>query len=112
MVTVDRRMTPRFNLHTSLSFHRMEGLSDGEQRTKAINMSTGGIYFATTLAMRVGEAVEILLEMPRRVTGAKATVRRFTGRVSHIERNTLPHGLSGIGVQLLYYEHDSTRLGV
>jgi len=104
--TRERRITPRFKIHTSLSFHRMETQSEGEQHTKAINISSRGVYFATTLDMLVGEAVEVLLEIPQRVAGVKATVRRFTGRVTHVESKDLSTGISGIGVQLLYYERD------
>ena len=106
MSTRERRITPRFNLHTALSFHRMDAPSEGEQQTKAINISTRGVYFVTSLAMLVGEAVEILLEIPKRVTGTEASIRRFTGRVRHVESENMPAGISAIGVELLYYEHD------
>jgi hypothetical protein len=106
MAASERRITPRFKLHTPLSFHRMEALSEGVQQAKAINISTRGVYFTTNLVLRVGEAVELLLQMPKRVTGAKPSNRRFTGRVTHVEWQNMPLGLSGIGVQLLYYERD------
>jgi hypothetical protein len=110
MVMSERRITPRFKLHTPLSFHRMEALSEGEQQAKTINISTRGVYFTTNLVLRVGEAVELLLEMPKRVTGAKVSSRRFTGRVTHVELENMPRGLSGIGVQLLYYERDLVKI--
>ena len=110
MAISERRITPRFKLHTPLSFHRMETLSEGEQQAEAINISTRGVYFTTDLVLRVGEAVELLLEMPKRVTGAKASSRRFTGRVTHVELKNMPQGLSGIGVQLLYYERDLVKM--
>jgi hypothetical protein len=69
-----------------------------------INISPGGLYFATTLVMSVGEAIEILTEMPERVTGAKAIIQKFTGRVAHVESKNMPPGYSRIGVQLLHYE--------
>ena len=72
-----------------------------------INISTGGVYFATTIVMSVGDAIEILTGMPERVTGAKAIVRRFTGRVAHVESKNMPQGYSRIGVQLLYYERSA-----
>jgi hypothetical protein len=100
----ERRVTSRFNLHTPLSFRRMEAPSKQEQ-ANAINISTRGVYFITNLDTCVGDAVEILLEVPKRVTGTKAINRRFAGRVVHVESN-MPRGQTGIGVQLLYYEHD------
>jgi len=84
----------------------METVSKGEYQARAINMSTRGVYFATNVILFVGEALEILLEMPKRVTGVKAGIRRFAGRVAHIESTNMLPGLSGIGVQLLYYERD------
>jgi hypothetical protein len=110
MAISERRITPRFKLHTPLSFHRMEALSEGEQQAKAINISTRGVYFVTNLALHVGEAVELHLEMPKRVTGSKVCSRRFTGRVTHVELENMPLGLSGIGVQLLYYERDLVKV--
>ncbi len=106
MATSEHRITPRFQLHTRLSFRRMETVSKGEYQARAINMSTRGVYFATNVILFVGEALEILLEMPKRVTGVKAGIRRFAGRVAHIESTNMLPGLSGIGVQLLYYERD------
>ncbi len=106
MLTSEHRVTPRFKLHTPLSFHRMGMLAEGEHQAKAINISTRGVYFATNVVLCVGEAVEVLLEMPKRVTGVKVGLRRFAGRVTHIESKNMPQGLWGIGVQLLYYERD------
>src|ERR1700720_4453262 len=110
MVAPEHRITPRFKLHTALSFHRMETPSGGAHQAKAMNISTRGVYFATDIVLSVGEAVEVLLEMPKRVTGVKAGMRRFTGRVTHIESKNMPQGHSGIGVQLLYYEHDLVKI--
>ena len=39
-------------------------------------------------------------------------MRRFAGRVTHIEPKNMPPGLSGIGVQLLYYERDLVKVAV
>jgi hypothetical protein len=102
----ERRITPRFNLHTPLTFHRLEVLSEGEQEAKAINISTRGVYFMTNLGVCVGEAVAVSLEVPRRVTGSQPKNRCFVGRVAHVELESMPQGESGIGVELLYYEHD------
>jgi len=106
MAKSERRITPRFKLHTRLTFHRKEAVSQGTHEAKAINVSTRGVYFATSLAFCVGEALEVCLEVPRRVTGTKSINRRFAGRVAHVESQCLPSGQSGIGVQFLYYEAD------
>lgn len=110
MGTHEHRITPRFRVHTPLSFHRMETLSEGEHQAKAINVSTRGVFFATNVVLCVGETLEVLLEMPKRVTGVKGGIRRFAGRVAHVESKNMLPGLSGIGVQLLYYERDLVKV--
>jgi hypothetical protein len=104
MAASERRITPRFKLHGPLSFHRMETVYDGEHHSRTIDISTRGVYFATKITLSVGEAVEVLLKMPKRVTGVKTILGRFTGRVTHIESKNMPLGVSGIGVQLLCFE--------
>jgi len=106
MATSERRITPRFKLHIPLSFHRIEESCEDAQQAKAINISTRGVYFMADRAMCVGEALEVLLQMPKRVTGIRGATRRFIGRVSHVEVQSTVQGQTGIGVQLLYYEHD------
>ncbi len=110
MGTPEHRITPRFKLHTLLSFHRMQTPSEGEHQAKSINISTRGVYFGTDANLCVGERVEVLIEIPKRVTGVKVGVRRFVGRVTHVQSKDMPEGLSGIGVQLLYYERDLVRI--
>jgi hypothetical protein len=105
MPTPDDRITPRFKLHTPLSFHSMETPLDVRQ-AKCINISTRGVYFVTDAVLRVGEAVEVVLDMPKRVTGSKGGIRRFTGRVTHIQPKNILREAFGIGVQLLYYARD------
>jgi hypothetical protein len=106
MARLERRITPRFKFHTPLTFHRKEASSEDTQETNAINISTRGVYFATSLDLSVGESVEVSLELPRRVTGAKPINRRFASRVAHVEPECTPQGQSRIGVQFLYYELD------
>ena len=106
-VSIDRRSTPRFKLNTSLSFSRRMSLSDSEQ-TRALNISITGVCFATRLALSVNEVVEVLLEIPKQVTGTMAIPRRFTGRIAHVDSQTNLPGYSRIGVQLLYCETVAT----
>ena len=104
MFTPNRRTTPRFKLQTSLCFNRVDQQSDSEHKAKTSNISSTGVCFATSLVVSVGEAIELFLEIPRRVTGATAIARRFTGRITHIDCCDGPAGHSRIGVQLLYGE--------
>ncbi len=103
----ERRITPRFKLRTHLTFHRKGPQLEGTQETNAINISTRGVYFASSLVFCVGESLEVSVEVPRRVTGTKSINRRFASRVTHVEPRSTPQGQSGVGVQFLYYEPDS-----
>jgi hypothetical protein len=104
MPVSDNRITPRFSLHAPMSFHRTGTLSEDEYKASTINISIHGVYFATEVFLQVGESVEVLLGMPKRVMGVRVGIRRFLGKVTHIESmDTLP-GLSGVGVHLLYFE--------
>jgi hypothetical protein len=87
-----------------MSFCRTKTVSDDEHKASTINISIRGVYFATQVFLQVGESLEILLGMPKRVAGVKAGIRRFWGRVAHIEPMNPLSGLSGIGVHLLYFE--------
>jgi hypothetical protein len=82
-------------------------LSDSEQ-TRALNISTTGVCFATSLAVSVNEVVEVLIEIPKQVTGTLAIRRRFTGRIAHVDSQADLPGYSRIGVQLLYCEAVAT----
>jgi hypothetical protein len=104
LATPENRITPRFRLHAPMSFCRTEIFSDDEYKASTINISIRGVYFATQVFLHVGESVEILLGMPKRVAGVKAGIRRFLGRVTHIEPLSALPGLLGIGVHLLYFE--------
>ncbi len=104
MAIPERRITPRFKFPTPISIHRTEASNENEVRSKAINISREGLYFVARVKLSVGETVEVLVKMPKRVTGVETGTRRFVGRVRHIEMEGIPEGQSGIGVQLLYYE--------
>lgn len=104
MFTPERRMTPRFKLRNWLAFSRTVPPAQGPQETKAIDISTTGVCFATSLPMSVGEVIEVVLGIPKRVTGEPAIIRKFTGRVTSVVPATNSAGPSRIGVQLLYGE--------
>ncbi|MGA7915030.1 MAG: PilZ domain-containing protein [Candidatus Acidiferrales bacterium] len=104
MRTSERRISQRFKLRTPMAFHRLGSLFEGECLVRCINISSEGIFFATRLRLTVGERLELTLEVPKRITGARtAQYRRFTGRVARVVSN-LPQGFLGIGVQLICYE--------
>jgi PilZ domain len=100
----NRRNTPRFKLQTSLYFSRIKSLADGEHEARTINISKTGVCFFTGHAVEVGEVIKVLLEIPRRVTGVTASTRRFTGKITRINRDDSVAQVSRVSVQLLYSE--------
>jgi hypothetical protein len=105
----DQRNTPRFKLQTSLSFSRLQPWFGGGHQARAVNVSTTGVCFATSLVMSVGEVIEVSLEIPKRVTGVTATTRRFTGRITRIDCDANVAERSLVSVQLLYSEALGSR---
>ena len=102
--TPDHRSTPRFKLQTSLIFTRRKPLPHCEQKTRTINISSTGVCFATDLDVSVGEVIDVVLVIPKRVTGLAAVIRKFAGRITHVDRNHDALGHSHVGVHLLYCE--------
>ena len=101
MAASERRIARRFKLRIPLRFHRLNTLCERDQGENSINISSSGIYFTTNLPLSVGEAVDILLKMPKQITGTHGIESCFTGWVTHVESTKLPEGYSGVGVQFL-----------
>lgn len=103
MFASERRTTYRRKLHLPLHFHRQDPLIEGEHGATSVNVSTSGVYFISSLPLLVGEKIAVSMKMPKKLTGEKASNRLFTGRVTHVNSQGSPPGLSRIGVHLLYY---------
>ena len=109
MPSSERRTTRRLNFHLPLNFRRPNAISEGENGAVSINVSAGGVSFHTTLALLVGERIEVAIKMPRQITGAMPCKHLFTGRVTHVESQTALPACLRVGVHLLYYEAESGR---
>jgi len=68
------------------------------------NLSKGGVFFATDLALKMGERIELLLKMPREITGVRASEWQCTGYVVRVERVSSLRGQFGVGVKFDCYE--------
>jgi hypothetical protein len=100
MNTNERRLTNRFNLKVPVRFRLLSNAATPEQKAESVNLSQRGVYFATGFPPPVGALVELIVKMPREVTGPAATELRCTARVVHVEPDTFMDGKSGVGVQL------------
>jgi hypothetical protein len=101
--TTDRRLSRRLCFKTPLRVHIWKSAAP-EQRTESLNLSQNGVFFATDSAIREGETVEILLNMPEEITDEPSAEWRCTGHVVRVERVDSTRGKMGIGVQFDCYE--------
>jgi hypothetical protein len=99
----ERRISQRYKLQTPLAFHRLGQLFGGERIVRSIDISVGGVRFATAERVTVGERIQLSVLAPVQITGDQEMYRRFTGRVAHVDSRN-ENGYAGVGVQWLYYE--------
>jgi Tfp pilus assembly protein PilZ len=100
---IERRSSRRVQFKTALRV-RLWKSGSTEQRAESENLSERGTFFATDAPLAIGSALEILLKMPKEITGKPATEWRCTGRVVRLEPADTPQGKLGVGVQFDCYE--------
>src|SRR5258708_30949464 len=110
MSVSERRIARRFILNVPLQLLPIKGPSQAAWAVETMNISTRGVYFATDLPLCQGQLVQVLLQMPKEVSGNVMNERRFTGRVAHVHPNGFANGMSGVGVHFLYYEEIALQL--
>jgi PilZ domain len=103
MQTRERRRTERFNLGIRLSVSVLNSTAP-EQRTESLNVSAGGMYFATNLPLCRGTGVQLLFNMPEQITRRPASDWVCMGHVVHTKPVRAPNGWLGVGVQFDCYE--------
>ena len=104
MTISDRRFSNRYRLKVPLVFCATSSLLAKGHLEKSTNISLRGVYFMTGEPVSVGLSVQVLLRMPKRLSGKQAIHRVFTGRVSHIESQDSQNGILGVGVEFFYWE--------
>ncbi|HVH72109.1 MAG TPA: PilZ domain-containing protein [Candidatus Dormibacteraeota bacterium] len=100
----ERRNGHRFIMRVPLRFHATKEDVRREESASSMNISTHGVYFATDLKVDEGRLVQLHLKMPKEIVGDDVEEWSFTGRIAHVERLSRQNGLSGVGVQFLFYE--------
>jgi len=103
MRPIERRRTQRFNLGIRLDVSLLNSLKP-EQRTESLNVSAGGVYFATNLPLRRGTGIQLLFKLPEEITHMPAIDWICMGHVVHVRRVASPNGSLGVGVQFDCYE--------
>jgi hypothetical protein len=109
IASLDRRLSRRLCFKTPLRV-RVWKISSPEESTESLNLSQGGIYYATNSAIREGEIVEILLNMPEEITDEPSLDWRCTGHVVRVDRIDSTWGKMGVGVQFDCYEVSPTEI--
>jgi hypothetical protein len=99
----ERRFLPRVNIEIPMRFRHATEASP-EQACQTINVSVLGAYFSVEVAPKVGELVQVWIELPETVTGKQVARYRFTARVIHVEPDRPVPRKNGVGVNFYSYE--------
>jgi len=75
-----------------------------EHQCETINVSMLGAYFSVNVAPKIGELVQVLIELPEKVTRKQVARYCFTARVVHVEKDRPVSGTNGVGVNFYSYE--------
>jgi|SRR5713101_6990737 len=104
MSNANRRASHRFIMKVPLRLRSVKAPPLAECAVQSMNISTRGVYFATDLPLREGQLIQVLFRMPEEISESGGNERRFTCRVAHVQPHGFANGMSGVGVQFLYYE--------
>lgn len=92
----ERRFLPRVNLQIRMRL-RHATKATPEQLCQTINVSMLGAYFSAKVAPKVGDLVQVFIEIPKEVSRKPTAHYCFTARVVHVEA-------SRVGVNFYSYE--------
>lgn len=98
-----RRQTERFELRIGLRVSVPKSRAQ-EQRTESLDVSEGGMFFATNLRLRRGAPVQLVFKMPEEITHKPAAEWVCMAHVVHLRPLSFWKGWLGVGVQFDCYE--------
>jgi hypothetical protein len=99
--SAERRQLTRYSLRTPLRFRALGLASDSSLHfTEALNVSRGGFYFASSAPLQVGTPLEVMLRMPKEVTGAAAQETNCLARIVHARKEPFGDGRMGFGAEI------------
>ena len=97
----ERRQLTRYNMRTPLRFRALGVATDATVHfTEAVNVSSGGFFFASSAPLQIGISLEVTLRMPKEVTGTKEEEMRCTARVVHARSEPYGDGRIGFGAAI------------
>jgi hypothetical protein len=104
MSSSERRIDTRVNIRVPLRFRALNSPGATEQVAESENISQRGLFFSTSVPLKVGTPVEVSLRMPQEVAGRVASDVRCVARVVHVKPSAAPGGVAGIGLHIERYE--------
>ena len=104
MSSSERRIDPRVNIRVPLRFRVLNNPGSTEQTAESENISQRGMYFTTTIPLKVGTPLEVSLRMPRELAGKSASDVKCVARVVHVHSNSMLGGRAGVGLHIERYE--------
>lgn len=104
MLEDDRRHAHRYNLRIPLEIEVAGSRDVPAQETESLDISGRGLKFVSTLPLRAGAILQILLRMPKEIVKKPIGDWRCQCRVVHVEENQPPDGRLRAGVEIQYYE--------
>ena len=104
MSSSERRIDTRVNVRVPLRFRALNLANAPEQIAESENISQRGVYFETTVPLKVGTPLELSLRMPQELTGKTSADVRCMARVVHVRQSLQAGGKSGIGLHIERYE--------
>ncbi len=107
----ERRSTPRFSQKSPVRFRPADLQGKSYLTGETVNISAQGVYFVTDSRPLVGALIQLVVAMPREITGKPPAEYCFTGRVARIQPIRSMDGKWGVAVQFYYhvlrYDKDS-----
>src|SRR5258708_6275045 len=97
----ERRQLTRFALRTPIRFKAIGLAADkSEHFTEALNVSHGGLYFASPAPLKNGMPIEATLRMPSEITGDQPKETHWRARVVHVRNEPYGDGRIGFGAEI------------
>jgi len=104
MSSSERRLDTRVNIRVPLRFRVLNNPGSTEQAAESENISQRGLFFSTTVPLKVGTPVEVSLRMPQELAGKTSSDVRCVARVVHVQPGFALGGKTGIGLHIERYE--------
>lgn len=100
----ERRLDPRVSIAVPLRFRALNNPGATEQTAQSENISQRGLFFLTSVPLKIGTPLEVFLRMPQAIAGKSPSDVKCVARVVHVRENAALGGRLGIGLHIERYE--------